>query len=350
MTESTVAVRKKAPGAIITVLKYALVTLLAFVAALAFRRSAGIIAMTPIAFSLCAVAAFVKLGSVIKTVIFAVTVFSVNTVEQADKRIVLTFVALCLLANIVAEASAHLIRNGKKYGFAVAVIGAALCIFLSFYLVGNPFTAMKAQKTIDDYTESKYKITENEVLGKFEFSNIYYRSDTDAYAIDVLSTKYPTEPSMISVSDGVIRDGFKRFSEAKIRESYTLEFTSLLREKFPKADFSVTCTEIALMPGESAVSSKDGLLAPRLSYEIHIGGIQRADDMLEAVNLYMDAIDESNIQYNEIVFKGGSSPWIRRCVRIENERIKYTYDFKLEYIHSCTSDAFDEYIRSFLKF
>ncbi len=348
MTDNKNAVRKKIPETLLFALELLGIILLAFCAALSLRRSAGIVAMTPIAFIICAVASFININPFIKTLIFTLTVFAVNTVEQSDRSVVFTFVALCLLANIVAESSAFVIRKGKKYGFAIAAVGAVLCITLSFIFVGNPFSAFKAQKTINDYTDKKYPESENAALGDFEFSNLYYRFDTKAYAIDAVSSKYPTENAMISVSDGIIRDGFSRLMEAKLREPYSLEFTAFLREQFPKDNFSVTCESIATLPNETVITSAEGTLYPKLTYEIHLGGIQGANEMLERVKLYMEAIDASDFEYNELIFKGGSNPWIRRCVKIENGRPEYSYEFKLEYVHSGISDEFSEYIKTAL--
>ncbi len=325
-------------------LKLLLVIALAFIAAITFRRSSGIIAMCPIAFLLCAVAAFIDIKSSLKSAIFAVSVFVTNTVEQEDMKIALMFSALCLLASIVAEYSFSKIKAHKKTGYYVAVCGGIVCITLSLLLVGNPFTAISAKSALDEYAENKYPQIENAALGKFDFSDIYYRFDTGAYAIDAVSSKHPTEGAMITYNNGNVYDGFERHMKEKLCEPYSLELTDIFRQAFPNDTFSVECYRVASMPGEVILSAKEKTLYQNLSYDVYLSGVQSIPEMLDRVESYMIALDDSGFEYDTIVFKSGVNPWLRRSITVSSNHIKYNAPLKIDRVHAGTSNQFNEFI------
>ena len=60
-------------------LSFLLIAALAFATAFVFRRSSGVLAMTPIALLLCAASAFVKYDLVTKIVMYGAAVFMLNT-------------------------------------------------------------------------------------------------------------------------------------------------------------------------------------------------------------------------------------------------------------------------------
>ncbi len=329
-------------------LKLLLIIALAFLAAIVFRRSSGILAMFPIAFILCAAAAFIDLKPSVKCLIFAVMVFTLNTVEQSDMTITLTFTALCLLANVVAEYSFAKIKESKKRGYYVAACGGIACIVLSFVLIGNPFTAINAKSALDEYAEKKYPHIENAALGEFDFSNIYYRYDTGAYAIDAVSSRYPTESAMITYSNGNIHDGFERHMKEKLCEPYSLELTDIFRKAFPNDTFEIECDRIISMPGESILSAKEKTLYSNLSYDVYLAGVQSVPEMLKRVEGYMNVLDDSGFAYDKIVFKSGVNPWLRRSITVSSNHIKYNAPLKIDRVHAGTSNFFNEFIASTL--
>ena len=222
--------KKKIPETVLFALELLSVIVLAFCAGLVFRKSVGIVSMFPIAFALCALASCINIKSRYKLIIFPATVFMLNTIETSDKEIALTFSALCLLANLFAEYSANAFRKKQKRFFASAVSGCVICITLSFVIIGNPFTAISANRDLRAFTDEKYPTAENAFLGDFEFSKIHYNRDTKTYSYTATSSSFPTESAEISIKNGVIRDGFKRLLDRKIKEPYETEFTAYLRK------------------------------------------------------------------------------------------------------------------------
>lgn len=343
MTEKKTNSPKKIPESLLFGAKLFAVILLAFCAGLVFRRSVGIVSMFPIAFVLCAIASCINIKPRFKLIIFPVTVFMLNTVETGDKRVVLTFSALCLLANIFAEYSANAFRKKQKRFFISAPLGAVICVALSFIVIGNPFAAISANNALRDYTNERYPDSENAYLGEFEFSPIFYNRSTKTYSYTAVSSVFPTESAEISIKNGVIRDGFEALLERKIKEPYEVEFTAYLRKIFPTDSFSVECISVVSLPDENIFISEKGEYKKNASYEIRLGGIQTGEDMMKRVKYYMSLLDREDAEYNELIFTSGTGPFVRRCVKIERERQKFDFDLKLSYIPSGLNESFSDF-------
>jgi hypothetical protein len=86
------------------------------------------------------------------------------------------------------------------------------------------------------------------------------------------------------------------------------------------------------LPNENLFLSKEGELTENASYEIYLGGIQTADEMISRVRYYISLLDRANAQYDEITFTSGTGPFVRRCVKIDRMRQKFDFDLNLEYI------------------
>lgn len=329
-------------------LKLLAVVVLAFLAALAFRRSVGVVAMFPIALLLCAASAFFDIGTVIKAVIFGITVFTVNTIEDKSTETTIIFSALCLLATLLAGYSFYKIKASKKIGIPIACVSVALCIALSVCFVGNPFAAISANGIIDSYTADNYPNKENAALGSFEFTSIYYDYKTDAYCVDASSTKYPTEPSPISVNGEVLYDSFYHLMESKISTPYVSDMSAVIREGLPDASFSVDFDGFVSFPDQAILSSESGALYNNVRYEITVGGMQSAKDMLEQVTRMVNVIDASGIGYHQLTFKSGIGIWTRRSVTVTTDHIKCHYVPDIDYVSSITTNEFSEYLRASL--
>lgn len=328
--------------------KLLIVVVLAFVAALTFRRSVGIIAMTSISLVMCAVASFIGISALTKCSIFGITVFAINTIENDDITVTIMFSALCLLAVVLFSATATIIKKGKKYGYLIGLICFLICIGLNLFFVGNPFDALNAKNKITEYTDKQYPHNENAYLGNFEFSKIYYRYDTKAYVIDAVSDKFPTERASLTLGNEVVRDGFKSLMEEKLSEPYILDIKSILRENFPNDSFSVTYDGFASLPDENIFSSESGELKNNLYYEINLGGIQTGKQMTERVREYVNAIDESNVGYAKLIFKSGIGNWQKRYVTITPNHIPNHVNFEIKFVSKNTSNRFNQYIEEFI--
>lgn len=342
MTSETKEKNTKASS--LSAVKLLIVVALAFVAAITFRRSAGIIAMTPIALVMCIIAAFIGVAIWQKAVIFGITAFSVNTIENNDIKITLIFTTLCLLAILLFSLVAKTVKKGKKYGYIVGVVGLVLCIGLNVFFVGNPFKAMKANDQINDYTNEKYPQSENAYLGNFEFSKIYYRYDTKAYVVDAVSDKFPTDRASITSGNEVIRDGFETVMEDKLSEPYILEIKEILRKYFPNDSFGVTFDGFASLPDETILASSEGELKNNLFYEINLGGVQTGEQMKERVADYVNALDESGVGYAKLTFKSGIGNWIVRSAVVTPNHIQTQLDFDVRFVSKATSNEFNRYL------
>ena len=326
-------------------LKLILTVVLAFGAALLFRRSAGILAMFPIAFILCGASALIDIQQVAKCAVFGITVFCINTIENDDVKISVIFTAICVIATAVFGYAASKIKKGKKYGYGMAAAGAVVCIVLSVTFVGNPFTAIDANEKINQYTETNYPNKENAALGNFEFSNIYYNYQIGSYAVDAVSSEYPTEGGTVSIGGDIIRDGFKSVMFDKISEPYVSLMASTLRESFPEERFTVEFDGFVSSPGEAILSAPEGALESNARYEIFIGGIQTGDDMIKQANRFVDALDRSGINYSTITFKSGIGIWFERCVTVDKYHPPYGFKAELDYYSTVNTNQFSEYIQ-----
>ncbi len=324
--------------------KLLIVIILAFLAALAFRRSAGIIAMTPVMLLLCGASAFIGISTPLKCAIFGATAFAVNSIETPSASEAMIFAALCLLACAVFGYGADCLRAKKKRGIPILCAGAVICLLLNLYFIGNPFSAYQAKQSFDEYTQKNYPANENAVLGEFEFSEIYYRHDTKAYVIDVVSNKYPTEGASLTLGNDVICDGFKSKMEQKISEQYVAKLSSAIREAFPDADFEVSFERFVALPNQAILSSESGALAENVCYDIYISGIQTGEVMLETVYSYINAIDRSGVGYARLTFKSGIGNWQRRYISIDPNHPPMHPDIELLYSNTATTNYFNEYL------
>ena len=325
-------------------LKLLATVILAFVTALCFRRSAGILAMTPVMIILCAASVFIDISNTVKCVVFAFSVFMINTIEAKDIKVTIMFSALCLLAVAVFNIAFLLIKKKKKYGYVIAVLGLFLCVFLNLRFIGNPFTALDAKDRINEYTNATYPNNENAALGEFEFTNIYYRYDTKAYVTDAKSSHYPVDIASITVGDSLLQDGFKGLMEEKISEPYVLEITDVLREAFPNASFSVKADGFSAMPDRVILSSASGELNGNMHYEITLGGVQTSEAMLKTAYKFINAIDRSGVGYAKITFKSGIGNFQRRSITVDPNHLPYHAKTELLYVPLGTTNRFNEYI------
>ncbi len=295
-----------------------LTVLSAFIAALLFRRSMGVIAMIPLSFGVCFAAAFINVKFYLKGAIFALTVFSLNSIEQGDISVPITFAALCLLTLALFQFSVDALKSNKTKGIIFSSASAVVCIVLSLIFIGNPISAIISNKNFDSHIKSAYPDKGNEVLGDFRFSNIYYDFSTKAYTIDASCTKFPTESGTLTTSDNIITDRFYSRMEKVLTEPYILEMTDILRTTFPLDSFSVSCDEILLLPNENLLEIGNGDLYENLVFEIFLGGVQNYDSMEKKVLEYMTAIKNSDMKFARIIFKSRIGEFYHRSVTIHS--------------------------------
>ncbi len=322
------------------------VVILAFVSALLFRRSAGVIATLPLAFIIFAASAFIKINSKIKLTVFGVTVFALNTVETDDVTATLIFVALCLLACLLFEVAVKLMKQYKKSGMCMYAVSFVLCVALSFVFLGNPISAVKANGILKDYTQSKYKTEETENSADYIFSKIYYNYKTKAFEIQGYGTNSPTEIGTISVNGETVYDGLKPIVQKNLTQPYVLEITEVLRNRFPDDTFTVRADEIYKINGKQVIVAEKNELYGRIVFEINLGGVQTADKMAEKVAQYTEVLDNANVNYGKIVYKSGISPWMKRSATVDKNRPMGKCVFNVSHVPVSTSNRFNRFTES----
>lgn len=329
----------------------ALLALAAFLAALAFRRSAGVVAMTPLAFAITAAAAFLPIDEKTKTLFFGVTAFCLNTVNEQKMRYTLIYTAIITVSCFIFSMGAKYILQKKKKAVGIPLIAVCLvaCTVLGLVYMGNPVAAAKAKADIKEYTQGIYPESENAALGTVEFSDIQYNYADGTYFVYAQSSVYPADEQIISVKDGGLTDLFKPLMEDRILEPYSKSFTAALRKSFPDDIFSVECDSVALLPEESLLAAETGEFYDDITYKIWLGGIQNNTDMTEAVIRYMKVIEKQKLPYDRIVFTGGSNPWIVRAVTVENITYIDNDNYSVDFVSTATSNRFDRFMNYWMK-
>ncbi|MBE6692318.1 MAG: hypothetical protein E7586_03160 [Ruminococcaceae bacterium] len=329
----------------INALKTISVVLLAFIAAVFFRRSAGVLATFPIAFALCAVSAFINVNPKIKLAVFGVTVFALNTVENTDTRVSLTFTALCLLGCLLFQLSARVISKRRAVGVCVMAVCFALCIALSFVFVGNPLSAIKANRVLNGYIESNYPTAENSESTEYIFTKTYYNYNTKAFEKQGYGSDSPTEIGTVSANGETVNDSLKSIVQKNLAQPYVLEITEVLRKRFPDDTFSVSFDEIYRENGKQVISAERNGLYGRIVFEINLGGVQTANKMAEKVKQYTEVLDNANINYGKIIYKSGISPWVKRSATVDKNRPMGQCVFTVYHVPISTSNRFNRFAK-----
>lgn len=324
--------------------KLVLTVILAFLTALLFRQSMGIWAMTPLAFIIAACAAFIGLSPLIKNITFGLLVFAVNTVEQKDIYVTLIFTALCILVRIFSDWAVSSFKKSKKRFIAIALTGSLLTAVLSFAFVGNPITAIREKRLLNDYISEKYPTDEDAFLGNIKVSPIHYNYRTGAYEMDAVSSRFPTEGGSVSISGGHISDGFDRAMEEKLTEPYVAEITRVLRSAFPDDNFGVAYEKIAHLPQEAVLAKADNELYGAIAFRISIGGIQSNTRMKTTVSKYAEALKSAGIDYYRIEFVSGTNLWVKRSITLYNNSRKSTEEAEVQYVPAFSDPQFNRYL------
>ena len=339
---------------LISFLNLVITVALATAAAALFRRSAGIAAMIPYAVLISFAAAFVNINIYLRLVIFAVTVFSFNTVES-ETDVAFMFTLLCLFAVLISSIGVKLVKKHKNaLGISVTAIGLAASCALNVFFVGNPIRCIDAEETIDAYIESSYpeRISlSTEISGRFTVSDIYYDHETKTYCKDAVWQRYPVYTGVISANPGDnITDGFAPILETLLAENLRSDVYEAVRAAFPDGRFTISDGTIAGFPDEKLLTGEEKALANCVSYEISLSGIQLVSEFRAAVIAYTNALDRSGVGYNEIVFTAGISEWYRQSATVTRNGHIYGKSVPvLKLRPKISTPGFDKFIEAFEK-
>lgn len=301
-------------------LRLLIVMAAAFAAAMVLRPSSGIFAMLPISVILCLISSLIKLSIGIKLISFGVLVFAMNSIEHGDFLVSVIYAAICVLACVLFELAVRFFRKSRLRGYIAFALSAVICVTASFLLVGDPFRAYDAREKILAYTEKCYPEMHDGSRTEYDVSEIRYDLRTKSYSVDVVNSDFPTDRAAVSLSGEYIYDGFADLMEFNLMNARMLELTSTLRDAFPDDSFEVTQLEIARFPSGSIA---EGDLGRRMSFEIHIGGIQLTSEFSERAKKYASVIDTSGLTYSEITFTAGSGYWYRWEATVDYDHFIY---------------------------
>lgn len=316
---------KKAKKELSAVLRAIVTVLLAFAAALCLRRSAGIVAMLPAGIALTFASAFIGHDIITRFAAFLASVFILNTVEEKDSRVVLLFMALCLLALVFSEIGAKALKKHKNRGIAVLSAGAVVCIAASVIFIGNPFSAVKSQKLIRAELDKKYPSAVSEYLGGVEASAVYYDTFSRVYAADVTCGKEPTRSAKMYIMGGTVYDSFEPIAAECIGHPVITRLSELLESKSLSYSYSVELAGVTKDYGGAMPVGGTDDTAARVKLSVRISGAQTEELFVSAAEEFIAAVDGLNFPYESITFTDTRSVWLPRTAVVSGQHPRFGY-------------------------
>lgn len=280
-----------------------LVALLACAGAVLFRRSMGIWLTLPF-FPLCvALAALLSVRFWQRGLLFLSLTSILNLVENPLPQDAWQMIGMAALLFALTELAVWCFRKRRipmRVGGAV-LLAAGLCC--NAFLFGNPFSAYRAQKQLQNYIASHYD-TE---AGGHTFERIRFDSKTRLYTLTARNQIMPTQPGEICLVNGQIRDSYQeRLKEQQMYQA-AMKLTAALREAFPDDRFTVVRTGIRDYPAKGQLYSNADPTnyADNVSYCIQMSGKTTYPKLMEGARQYLNVLCEAGIPFDNLVFTCG---------------------------------------------
>lgn len=300
--------KRNTPG----LLHLLLLALLACVAALSFRKSAGFWMMFPI-YPLCvAGATFLQNKLWHRGVFFLAITAVLNLVETDTVLGALPIIAVAFVFYVLAELAVWCFRRKKVFPCVMGAVLAAGCICTNALLFGNPFSALAAQKKIHAYIEQVYDV-EN---GGHTFGTIRFDPSSRLYTLTASSggerkedgeTYYPVITGELVLCGDYVVDHYRENLEAQAMQEPANEMLNALRKVFPNGSFTLIRLGIDNFPSPeepfSIYREKD--YSGQVSYCIQMGGATSYEKMIANAQKYLDVLSEAGISYRKLIFTGG---------------------------------------------
>lgn len=300
MNESEKKSAKKNQAGILQLLPAAI---LACVAAISFRQSMGFWMMFPI-YPLCvAIAALFPGKRWHRGVFFLVLTAALNLMEQESPYDALFIVGAAFVFFVLIELAVWCFRRKKAFPCVIGVVLSVGCLCANALLFGDPFSAFSAQKKLDTYIEQTYDI-EN---GGHTFGTIRFDTKSRLYTRTASNKRYPTETGELFLCDDYVVDHYLDVLEAQAMQKPAEALTSVLREAYPNASFTVIRLGIADFPAPETVYSiyDETDYSGKVSYCIQLGGTTTYARLLENARKYQDVLSASGVSYGKLIFTGG---------------------------------------------
>lgn len=286
-----------------------LTALLACLSAGCFRPGTGLLRMLPVPLACMLLCAFFPVRRWQRCALFPALMLALCMVETQDRTVLLLSAVVCVLSLAAAEISALLFRKKRLLPIACGVAVCAVCLAGTSLLIGNPFSALRAKRTIDDYVA---KIYDTEA-GGFHVSEIGYDCEGFSYFVEMNSDAHITETGRISCKDGRITDGYRRVLEKQYEAEALTALTAAMREAFPDDTFRVIPIGIEGFPksGEKLSGEYDPDYAGSVRYCIRLSGRTDYEKLKKSALFYSEVFEDAGISCASLVFTGWNSVFAR---------------------------------------
>ena len=213
-----------------------LLGLLACVASLTMRPSAGIWSTLPL-YPICVAAAcFIPAKPWHRFLFFGGITLLLNLAESTPmESLPYLLVGIgCFGAVSIAMA----LLKSKKLKKSLIGGGILVCyLAFSFLYMGNPFAAFGKSAVLDEYIQTHYG------EGNY-FENVRYDTVSGCYAVTAYNKKFPSETAEIFLMGDRVIDHYRELVEQQAMREQALVLTTTLREAFPKDSFTVIGVKI----------------------------------------------------------------------------------------------------------
>ncbi len=320
MNQPIATVRKKH-----STLHLLILALLSCVAALSFRKSAGIWMMIPV-YPLCvAAASFLSVKRWQRGVFFLALIAILNLVENERQIEILRIVGMALLTFLFIELAVWSMRKKKIAICLCGVVLIAGCLCANALLFGDPFSAFHAQKQLTEYIRQQYDM-EN---GGHTFGNVRFDTDSKLYTLTAYNDIYPTETGEIFLCGGYVVDHYRELLEKQQMQEPATELTNILREAFPSDSFTVVCLGISKYPtnGQKLSAHDTTDYSSQISYCIQLSGKPNYEKLITAAKKYLDVLTDSGLSYGDLTFTSSVGTLYRLSVTPSNLSGRYYESF-----------------------
>lgn len=309
--------------------------LLACIAALSFRQSAGFWMMFPI-YPLCVAGATFLPGKLwYRGAFFLVMTAALNLVERASVLDALPIVGIAATYFVLVELAVWCFRRKKIFPCVIGAVLALGCVCANALLFGNPFSAYAAQKKINAYIEQTYDV-EN---GGHSFGQIRFDTSSRLYILTASSGGEPKENGedyypvitgdLVLCGDYVV-DHYRDALEAQAMQEPANEMLTALREVFPNGSFTLIRLGIDNFPSPdepfSIYREKD--YSGQVSYCIQLGGATSYEKLAANARKYMDVLSDAGVSYRKLIFTGGEGLRYRVSLTPVGQNGIYFEEFK----------------------
>lgn len=288
-----------------------LLGLLASLAALTMRASAGVWSTVPL-YPLCVAAAcFVPAKTWHRFLFFFGITLFLNLAESTPSEC-LPYLLVAVGCFAAVSAAVALLKS-KKIKKSLIGGGILLCyLAFSFLYMGNPFAAFGKSAVLNDYIEAHYGEGNH-------FENVRFDTTSGFYTVTAYNKRFPSETAEIFLMGDRVVDHYKELVEDQAMREQALKLTTTLREAFPKDTFSVTGVKIDgfLKDGEKFDAYETKADPNAMHFYIELTGKPTFDKYYEGVNGYARTFEMMETEFASVTYLCGTGLHFRVAINPE---------------------------------